>query len=82
MSSNSSAARGATFTDPDLAGARLGALLDAGPPCLLVLDDVWEAEQLDPLASGKPVMHPAGDDAGSRAPGRPGRFRAGGPDVR
>ena len=33
----------ATFTDPELAGRRLGALLDAGPRRLLVLDDVWEA---------------------------------------
>ena len=30
----------ATFTDPDLAGGRLGALLNAGPRRLLVVDDV------------------------------------------
>ena len=42
----------ATFTDPQLAGQRLGALLDAGPPKLLVLDDVWETEQLAPFAVG------------------------------
>lgn len=29
-----------TFTDPQLAGQRLGSLLDAGPRRLLVLDDV------------------------------------------
>ena len=33
-------------------GPRLGALLDAGPRRLLVLDDVWEAGQLAPFADG------------------------------
>jgi hypothetical protein len=42
----------AAFTDPQLGGARLGALLAAGPHRLLVLDDVWEAEQLAPFADG------------------------------
>ena len=42
----------ATFTDPELAGRRLGSLLDAGPRRLLVLDDVWEPEQLTPFAEG------------------------------
>jgi WD40 repeat protein len=42
----------ATFTDPELAGRRLGALLDAGPRRLLVLDDVWEPGQLAPFAVG------------------------------
>jgi WD40 repeat protein len=42
----------ATFTDPGLAGARLGALLDAGPRRLLVLDDVWDSDQLAPLGTG------------------------------
>ena len=42
----------ATFTDPELAGRRLGSLLDSGPRRLLVLDDVWEAEQLAPFAEG------------------------------
>jgi len=41
----------ATFTDPELAGRRLGALLDAGPRRLLVIDDVWEAGQLAPFAA-------------------------------
>ena len=41
----------ATFTDPELAGTRLGALLDAGPRRLLVIDDVWEAGQLAPFAA-------------------------------
>ena len=31
---------------------RLGALLDAGPRRLLVLDDVWEPEQLAPFTAG------------------------------
>src|SRR6266508_2896919 len=44
--------REATYTDPELAGRMLGALLDDGPRWLLVLDDVWEPEQLAPLASG------------------------------
>ncbi|HEV2373673.1 MAG TPA: NB-ARC domain-containing protein [Streptosporangiaceae bacterium] len=42
----------ATFTDPDLAGGRLGALLDAGPRRLLVVDDVWEVGQLAPFTAG------------------------------
>jgi hypothetical protein len=42
----------ATFTDPQLAGVQLGMLLDAGPRRLLVLDDVWEAEQLAPFTVG------------------------------
>ena len=42
----------ADFTDPELAGKRLGALLDVGPRRLLLLDDVWEPEQLAPFADG------------------------------
>jgi WD40 repeat protein len=42
----------AAFADPQLAGARLGSLLDAGPRRLLVLDDVWEAGQLAPFIMG------------------------------
>jgi hypothetical protein len=42
----------ATFTDPELAGDRLGALLDTGPRRLLVLDDVWAPGQLAPFARG------------------------------
>ena len=42
----------ATFTDPELAGRRLGALLDGGRRRLLVVDDVWEPEQLAPFAAG------------------------------
>ena len=42
----------AGFADPELAGRRLGSLLDAGPRRLLVLDDVWDAEQLAPLIEG------------------------------
>lgn len=40
------------FHDPDLAGAHLGRLLDQRPRTLLVLDDVWEAEQLAPFLFG------------------------------
>ncbi|MFF3842818.1 NB-ARC domain-containing protein [Streptomyces sp. NPDC001930] len=39
-------------TDPDQAGVRLGTLLDRRPRTLLVLDDVWEAEQLTPFLHG------------------------------
>jgi WD40 repeat protein len=42
----------AAFTDPELAGRRLGALLDLGPRRLLVLDDVWEPAQLAPFTDG------------------------------
>ncbi|NEE31140.1 hypothetical protein G3M53_37575, partial [Streptomyces sp. SID7982] len=38
-----------TFEDPGLAGAHLGRLLDEQPRTLLVLDDIWEGEQLDPF---------------------------------
>ncbi|MET7887814.1 NB-ARC domain-containing protein, partial [Streptomyces avermitilis] len=40
------------FDDPTLAGAHLGRLLDKRPRTLLLLDDVWEAEQLDPFLTG------------------------------
>ena len=42
----------ATFTDPELAGSRLGMLLDSGPQRLLLIDDVWETEQLAPFVTG------------------------------
>lgn len=41
-----------TFTDPRLAGRWLGGLLDSEPSRLLVLDDVWELEQLAPFTDG------------------------------
>ncbi|NYI07570.1 NB-ARC domain-containing protein [Allostreptomyces psammosilenae] len=40
------------FDDPELAGAHLGRLLDQRPRTLLVLDDVWETEQLAPFLHG------------------------------
>ncbi|MFI6233289.1 NB-ARC domain-containing protein, partial [Micromonospora sp. NPDC050784] len=41
------------FTDPVEAGHRLGALLDSQPDeVLLVVDDVWRADQLDPFRQG------------------------------
>lgn len=40
------------FNDPDLAGDHLGRLLDRRPRTLLLLDDVWDAEQLDPFLRG------------------------------
>ena len=42
----------ATFTDPELAGRRLAALMESGPRRLLVLDDVWEPGQLAPFVAG------------------------------
>ena len=42
----------ASFADPQLAGQHLGSVLDAGPRRLLVLDDVWEPEQLTPFTQG------------------------------
>ncbi|MEU0477824.1 NB-ARC domain-containing protein [Streptosporangium sp. NPDC006013] len=39
-------------TDPQAAGGRLGELLDARGPILLVVDDVWRPEQLAPLMIG------------------------------
>ncbi|MFJ7158646.1 NB-ARC domain-containing protein [Streptomyces sp. NPDC101118] len=45
------------FDDPALAGAHLGRLLDQRPRTLLVLDDVWEPEQLEPfLLGGAPCV--------------------------
>ncbi|WP_181787042.1 NB-ARC domain-containing protein [Streptomyces phytophilus] len=40
------------FTDPADAGRHLGRLLDQRKPVLLLLDDVWTAEQLDPFLHG------------------------------
>ncbi|MGW7067041.1 NB-ARC domain-containing protein [Streptomyces sp. NPDC054855] len=40
------------FDDPALAGSHLGRLLDQRPRTLLVLDDVWEHEQLTPFLMG------------------------------
>ncbi len=40
------------FTDPELAGAHLGAALETGPPRLLVVDDVWTVDQLGPFVAG------------------------------
>ncbi|MET9951730.1 NB-ARC domain-containing protein [Streptomyces sp. NPDC006339] len=37
------------FDDPGLAGDHLGRLLDLRPRTLLILDDVWDAEQLEPF---------------------------------
>ncbi|MEU0030904.1 NB-ARC domain-containing protein, partial [Streptomyces sp. NPDC006335] len=45
------------FSDPDLAGRHLGRLLELRPRTLLVLDDVWEEEQLAPfLYGGRPCV--------------------------
>ncbi|MFD5199578.1 NB-ARC domain-containing protein [Streptomyces sp. NPDC058375] len=40
------------FDDPGLAGDHLGRLLDHRPRTLLLLDDVWDAEQLAPFLRG------------------------------
>ncbi|GLI02915.1 NB-ARC domain-containing protein [Phytohabitans aurantiacus] len=40
------------FVDPEQAGHNLGALLEDGPPTLLVIDDVWDDNQLRPLLVG------------------------------
>ena len=53
--------RPATFTDARQAGEHLGAVLAAGPRRLLVLDDVWSAEQLAVFPVRRPVR-PAGDN--------------------
>ena len=42
----------ATFSDPELAGEQLGSLLETGPQRLLVLDDVWDLDQLAPFTVG------------------------------
>ncbi|MEU4555717.1 NB-ARC domain-containing protein [Micromonospora violae] len=40
------------FSDPELAGAHLGRLLDQAPRALIVLDDVWEENHLRPFLHG------------------------------
>jgi hypothetical protein len=57
------------YTDLDVAAARLGALLDAGPRRLLVLDDVWFDHQL--AGPGPAHRWPAGAGIGCGA--RPAR---------
>ncbi|GAA2801938.1 NB-ARC domain-containing protein [Streptomyces showdoensis] len=42
------------FDDPGLAGDHLGRLLARRPRTLLLIDDVWDAEQLDPFLRGGP----------------------------
>ncbi|MFC8664601.1 NB-ARC domain-containing protein [Streptomyces sp. NPDC057199] len=39
-------------SDPERAGARLGTLLAGRPRTLLIIDDVWEREQLTPFLRG------------------------------
>ncbi|MDT0310607.1 NB-ARC domain-containing protein [Streptomyces sp. DSM 44917] len=40
------------FSDPDEAGVHLGSLPDSGPLRLLILDDVWDRDQLEPFLQG------------------------------
>jgi WD40 repeat protein len=40
------------FSDPEKARQHLGSVLNAGPRRLLIWDDVWDGEQLRPLAQG------------------------------
>lgn len=42
-----------TYEDPRHAGEHLGRLMEQRPHTLLVLDDVWEAEQLAPFLIGR-----------------------------
>jgi WD40 repeat protein len=42
------------FDDPDKAGQHLGRLLEQRPRTLLVIDDVWDVEQLQPFLLGAP----------------------------
>lgn len=43
---------GGTSSDPERAGSYLGALLAQRPRTLLIIDDVWESEQLTPFLRG------------------------------
>jgi WD40 repeat protein len=43
---------GVKTADPQAAGGRLGEILDARDPILLVIDDVWRPEQLAPFMIG------------------------------
>ncbi len=40
------------LSDPEQAGLRLGVLLDGRSAVLLIVDDVWAAEQLAPFLHG------------------------------
>lgn len=42
------------FTDPQSAGMRLGQVLDGRRRMLLIIDDVWNADQLEPFLMGGP----------------------------
>ena len=48
---------GVKTVDPQVAGGRLGDLLDARDPILLVIDDVWRPEQLSPFMIGGRPCH-------------------------
>ncbi|WP_328399511.1 DUF4062 domain-containing protein [Nocardia sp. NBC_00403] len=41
-----------SISEPDIAGAELGRLLDQRPPVLIIVDDVWEESQLRPFRYG------------------------------
>jgi WD40 repeat protein len=41
-----------TISEPDVAGAELGRLLDQQPSILMIIDDVWEESQLRPFRYG------------------------------
>jgi len=43
--------------DPEVAGRRLGELLAERAPVLMVVDDVWHVEQLEPFLVGGPDCH-------------------------
>lgn len=44
----------ASFTDPQMAGSHLGRLLEQESATLLVIDDVWDVQQLEPFLDGAP----------------------------
>ncbi|GAA2785134.1 hypothetical protein GCM10010441_07620 [Kitasatospora paracochleata] len=46
--------RGLSFHTPEAAGTHLGRILEQLPQVLLMIDDVWESEQLRPFLHGAP----------------------------
>jgi hypothetical protein len=68
------------ISDPDVAGAELGRLLELREPVLLVIDDVWDAAQLRPFRFGAP-LHQVGHHPHSGTAARQRTPHSGGRDV-
>ena len=75
------AGENAAFADPQLAGQRLGALMNTGPRRLLILDDVWDSRQLAPFIDGGRRCARLVTTSSARSAGRARRRTPGRSDV-